>query len=125
MEINNRILCQGRHHSGAYTQGLFWAQRTGLRGCFIYRGRAQGSQGSGGAPRAWLCVRYAFSAHSLCFLIFGLLVRTHSSEMTTSGNKGDMSVVLNAAGNFVAMVVPLLVRPHKLRNAGASAADSR
>ena len=52
-------------------------------------------------------------------------VRTHSSEMTTSGNKGDMSVVLNAAGNFVAMVVPLLVRPHKLRNAGASAADSR
>ena len=45
--------------------------------------------------------------------------------MTTSGNKGDMSVVLNAAGNFVAMVVPLLVRPHKLRNAGASAADSR
>ena len=28
-------------------------------------------------------------------------------------------MVLNAAGNFVAMVVPLLVRPHKLRNAGA------
>ena len=28
-------------------------------------------------------------------------------------------MVLNAAGNFVSMVVPLLVRPHKLRNAGA------
>ena len=28
------------------------------------------------------------------------------------------SVVLNAAGNCVAMVVPLLVTPHKLRNAG-------
>ena len=29
-----------------------------------------------------------------------------------------MSVVFNATGNFVAMVVPLLVRPQKLRNAG-------
>ena len=28
-------------------------------------------------------------------------------------------MVLNAAGNFVAVVVPLLVRPHKLRNADA------
>ena len=28
-------------------------------------------------------------------------------------------MVLNAVGNFVAMVVPFLVRPHKLRNAGA------
>ena len=27
--------------------------------------------------------------------------------------------MLNAAGNFVAMVVPLLVRPNKLLNAGA------
>ena len=41
--------------------------------------------------------------------------------MTTSGNKGDstVSVVLNAAGNFVTMVAPLLVRPHNLPNAGA------
>ena len=30
-----------------------------------------------------------------------------------------VSVVLNAAGNFVAMAVPLLVKPDKLRNAGA------
>ena len=89
MGINNRILCQGRHHSGAYAQGLFWAQRTGLRGFLIYRGRAQGSQGSGVAPRSWLCARYAFSAHSLCFIIVRLLVRTHSSEMTTSGNNVD------------------------------------
>ena len=28
-------------------------------------------------------------------------------------------MVLYAAGNFVVMVVPLLVRSHKLRNAGA------
>ena len=27
----------------------------------------------------------------------------------------------DAAGNFVAVVVPQLVRPHKLRNAGAGA----
>ena len=28
-------------------------------------------------------------------------------------------MVLDAAGNFVAIVVPLPVKPHKLRNAGA------
>ena len=35
--IYHRILCQGKHHSGAYTQGLFRAQPTGLRGCLILR----------------------------------------------------------------------------------------
>ena len=45
--------------------------------CLTCRGRAQGSQGSGGVVFA--------------FLFLGLLVLTHSSEMTTSGNKGDSS----------------------------------
>ena len=47
-------------------------------------------------------------------------MRTHSLEMTTSRSKGDstVGVVLNDAGKFVAMVVPLLVRPHNLPNTG-------
>ena len=62
------------------TQGVYYIQGqgtglTGLRGCATFLA---------------VC-KYAFSPHSLCLLIFGLLVRTHSSEMTTSGNKGDSS----------------------------------
>ena len=37
----------------------------------------------------------------------------------TETRETAVSVVLNAAGNFVAMVVPLLVRPHELSDAGA------
>ena len=42
-------------------------------------------------PFSFQCVRYAFSTQSLCFVILGLLVRTHRSEMTTDGNEGDSS----------------------------------
>ena len=53
LAVHNRILRKGSHHSGAYTQGLFWAQRRLLRGCAIFRGRGQGS---GGVPRSCLSV---------------------------------------------------------------------
>ena len=57
----------------------------------MYRGRAQGSQGSGGVPRSCLCVRYAFPRRVYASLFLRLLVRTHSSKMTTTGNKGGSS----------------------------------
>ena len=88
---NNRILCQERHYRGAYTHGLFWAQRTGVRGCAICRGRPQGSQSSGGVLRSCLCVWYEFSAHSLCVVNSRACRVTHSSEMTTSRRRGDSS----------------------------------
>ena len=53
LAVPNRILWKESHHSGVYTQGLFWAQRRLIRGCAIFRGRVQGS---GGVPRSCLSV---------------------------------------------------------------------
>ena len=53
---------------------------------------------------------------------------THGSEMTATGDKGDstVSVLLNAAGSFVAMVVPPAGEAAQAAQRGRrSTADSR